>query len=245
MSDEETFASEVRRNVEALAGDAALQGLSNVWLRDAARHRYSYNFRWLGRPVIQMPQDIVAMQEILWEVRPRLVVETGVARGGSLILYASLLELIGGDGLVAGVDVEIRPANREAIEAHPLARRIRLIEGSSVDPAVVARVADLARERAPVVVVLDSNHTHDHVLRELSLYSPFVGKGSYLVVFDTIIEHVPEDLFAGRPWRRGNSPGSAVREFLGRNPRFEADAAMDARLLLSTAPGGYLRCVGD
>jgi cephalosporin hydroxylase len=239
------FSAEVKANVDRLMADGKLQALSRAWLEEVTRHRYTYNFSWLGRPVIQLPQDLLAVQELIWQVRPDLVVETGIAHGGSLIHSASVLELLGGDRLVVGVDVDIRAHNRREIEAHPLARRIRLIEGSSTDAAVAAAVADHARGRRAVLVILDSDHTHAHVLRELQLYAPLVTRDSYLVVFDTLIEDLPDALFAGRRWGRGNNPKTAVWEFLKTARRFEIDARIPARLLLTCAPDGYLRCTGD
>jgi cephalosporin hydroxylase len=239
------FSAEVQASVERLKADGNLQRLSRAWLEEVTRHRYTYNFSWLGRPVIQLPQDLLAVQELIWQVQPDLVVETGVAHGGSLVHSASLLELLGGDRLVVGVDVEIRPHNRRAIEAHPLAGRMRLVEGSSTDEAVVAAVRAHARGRRAVLVILDSDHTHAHVLRELQLYAPLVTRGSYLVVFDTLIEDLPDALFAGRRWGKGNNPKTAVWEFLKSSARFEIDARIPARLLLTCAPDGYLRCVGD
>ena len=233
-----------RRFVGAMSQDAALRDLTRDWFVRACRHEYSYHFRWLGRPIIQFPQDIVAMQEIVWEVKPDRIVETGVARGGSLILYASLLELIGGDGRVIGVDLDIRPHNRIEIERHPLARRIDLIQGSSVDPEVAGRVRTMAAGRR-TLVVLDSHHTHDHVLRELQLYAPLVPSGSYLVVFDTVIEEMPEDSFPDRPWGRGDNPRTAVEAFLKTTDRFVVDEEIEQKLLITVAPGGYLRCVKD
>jgi cephalosporin hydroxylase len=232
-------------SVEALRGDRRLRELTLEWVIAAVRHRYSHNFDWLGRPIIQLPQDVVALQEIVWRVRPRLIVETGVARGGSVVFYASLLELIGGDGLVVGVDVDIRAPNRRALEEHPLFRRIRLVEGSSVSEEVAREVATLARDRAPVLVALDSNHTHAHVLRELELYSPFVTRGSYLVVFDTLVADMPEGFFPDRPWGKDDNPKTAVREFLRKTDRFEVDRDVEAKLLITAAPEGYLRCVKD
>ena len=209
----------------------------------SARYEYSYHFTWLGRPIIQFPQDILAVQEIIWTVRPDLIVETGIARGGSLILSASMLELIGGAGLVVGVDIDIREPSRLAIERHPLAHRIRMIEGPSTASEVADAVHEIARGRERVVVLLDSNHTHDHVLRELELYSPLVQPGSYLIVFDTVIEEMPAGSFPDRPWDVGNNPATAVRAFLEQNHRFEVDQAIERKLLISVAPGGYLRCV--
>lgn len=240
MRPPESEAEVIRR----MAGDEALRALTRRWFDASARYRYSYHFTWLGRPIIQYPQDILAMQEILWRVRPSVVVETGVAHGGSLVLSASILELLGGDRVVVGVDVEIRPHNRRAIEAHPLAHRIRLIEGSSTSEQVVAEVRALASGK-PTLVMLDSNHAHAHVARELELYAPLVTRGSYLVVFDTVIELMPEDAFPDRPWGRGNNPWTAVRDFLSRDDRFEVDTELEQRLLVTVAPGGYLRCVKD
>jgi cephalosporin hydroxylase len=226
-----------------MAADAALQKAANELFVRSCEYRYSYNFSWMGRPIIQYPQDMVAMQEIIWSVRPDLVIETGIAHGGSLVYYASLLELLGNDGIVVGIDIDIRPHNREAIEAHPMARRIRMIEGSSIDPGTVAQVAELVRHRTRVLVTLDSNHTHDHVLQELLLYSPFVSVGSYLTVFDTVVEDMPKALFPDRPWGPGNNPKTAVREFLGQTDRFVVDKEVENKLLLTVAPDGYLRCV--
>jgi len=227
-----------------MAADPEVRDLRRRIYACVVKHRYVYNFSWLGRPIIQFPQDIVAVQEILWRVRPDLVVETGVARGGSLVLSASILELVG-HGEVLGIDVEIRPHNRRSIEAHPLSKRIRLIEGSSTDPAVVEEVRAAAAGRSGVVVILDSLHTHEHVLEELRLYSPLVGKGSYLIAFDTAIDDVPGDAFPDRPWGKGNNPKTAVREFLRENPRFEVDRALEDRLGITSAPEGFLRCIAD
>ena len=239
------FAEEVAVNIESLKNDADLQALSRIWLRLSAKHRYSYNFSWLGRPIIQLPTDMVVLQEIIWSVKPDLIIETGVAHGGSLIFSASMLELIGGGGRVVGVDIDIRAHNRTEIERHPMSKRITLLQGSSTDSAVVAQVRNLAQNRKAVMVILDSNHTHEHVARELDLYSPFVTAGSYLVVLDTVIEYMDADAFPDRPWGKGNSPLTAVRQFLKGSDRFEIDRDIDAKLLISVAPDGYLKCVKD
>jgi len=232
---------EVAENVEAMRHDQELQDATRRWFLASVRRRYSYNFSWMGRPVIQYPQDLLAMQEILWRVRPDLVVETGIAHGGSLVFYASMLELIG-HGEVLGIDIEIRPHNREAIEAHPMARRITMIEGSSIAPEVVARVhAACAGKR--VLVVLDSNHTHEHVLAELRAYAPLVSPDSYCVVFDTVIEHLPPGHFGDRPWDVGDNPLTAVRAYLAEDQRFEVDREIEDRVLFTVAPNGYLRRV--
>jgi cephalosporin hydroxylase len=239
------FSDEVKANVDRLMADGDIQARSRAWLAEITRHRYTYNFTWLGRPVIQLPQDLLAVQEVVWQVRPDLIVETGIAHGGSLVHSASLLELLGGEGRVVGIDVDIRAHNRRAIEAHPLAKRIHLIEGSSTDPEIAATVRELARGRRAVLVLLDSDHTHAHVLRELELYAPLVTRGSYLIVFDTLIEDLPAELFAGRRWGKGNNPKTAVWQFLKTTERFTIDDRLAGKLLLTCAPDGYLRCIGD
>ena len=239
------FEERNRQHIARMAADTQLHELSRRWLVQSLEHEYSYHFRWMGLPIIQYPQDIVAIQEIIWSVRPEVVIETGIARGGSLVFYASLLQLIGGTGAVIGVEVDLRPDNRRAIDAHPLRSRIQIIDGSSVSAEVAGRVREAVGQRRPVLVILDSNHTHDHVLRELELYSGLVTRGSYLIVLDTIVELLPEASRADRPWSRGNSPLSAVQEFLRSSDRFEVDHDLDAKLQLSMAPSGYLRCVRD
>lgn len=218
---------------------------ASAFMLDSIKARYSYNSTWLGRPIIQYPQDILAMQEIIWKVKPDLIIETGVAHGGSAVFYSSMLELLGGDGIVIAIDVEIRPHNREAIESHPMFPRIRLIEGSSTAPETLATVKRYACERHSILVCLDSNHTHEHVLRELQLYSPLVTPGSYIVVFDTIIEDLPSDAFPDRPWGPGNNPKTAVHQFLKTTESFRIDHEMQNKLLLTVCPDGFLACVSQ
>jgi cephalosporin hydroxylase len=238
----EKFSEEVRTNVESLKADAKLKAQSTQWLEATLPHRYSYNFSWMGRPIIQYPQDMIAMQELIWRVRPELIVETGIAHGGSLIYYASLLELIG-HGAVVGIDIDIRPHNRAAIEAHPMAKRISLLQGSAIAPDVVAKVRSLAAGKGPIMVVLDSNHTHEHVLAELDAYADLVSPGSYCVVFDTVVEDLPATLYPDRPWGPGNNPKTAVHEFLRRDARFEIDRDIEAKILITVAPDGFLKRV--
>jgi cephalosporin hydroxylase len=245
MSEIENFHKQNEVDIAKMGEDADLAQHSKEWIRMTTPHRYSYHFSWMGRPIIQFPQDILAMQELVWKIQPQAIVETGVAHGGSAVLYASLLELLGGDRKVVAVDISIRPHNRVAIESHPMSRRIDLVEGSSTESATVAQVFEKVGSRAPVIVALDSNHSHEHVLKELELYSPLVKRGSYLVVFDTIIDDMPDAFFADRPWKRGNSPRTAVDQFLEHNTRFVRDESIDAKLQLSVAPGGYLKCIGD
>lgn len=230
-------------SIQAMHADEEVRSLALRLLSLMGRYRYAYNWTWWGRPVIQLPQDLMALQTIVLEHRPDLIIETGVAHGGSLVFHASMLELLGA-GRVIGIDVDIRAHNRRAIEAHPLSRRIELIEGSSVSPAVAALVRRRARGAARVMVCLDSNHTAEHVARELELYSPLVTPGAHLVVFDTAIEDLPAGDFPDRAWGPGNSPKTAVRAFLAGTARFVVDHELERRLLFSVAPEGYLRCVG-
>jgi cephalosporin hydroxylase len=245
MNPIEEFKEEVRKNIAGIAKDKDVQALSRIWIREIARHRYAYNFTWLGRPIIQFPQDMVAIQELIWKIRPDVVIETGVAHGGSLLFSASMLELLGGDRYVIGIDIDIRSHNRVEIEAHPLAKRVRLIEGSSIDENVANRVREMVGPDSVVLVILDSNHTHAHVLRELEIYSQFVGAGSYVVVYDTLIEDMPDDLIVDRPWGPGNNPKTAVWEFLKTNSRFVIDGDIESKLLITVAPDGYLACISD
>jgi cephalosporin hydroxylase len=250
------FAAQCAAEIDAQGKDHALTALTNDWIGAANAGKYSYHFTSLGRPIIQYPQDIVAVQELIWSVKPDLIVETGIAHGGSLILSASMLALIDlceatqaaatldtstPKRKVIGVDIDIREHNRIAIEAHPLSNRIELLQGSSTDSGVVATITDRAKKAGRVMVFLDSNHTHEHVLAELRAYAPLVSEGSYCVVFDTIIEHLPASAFPNRPWGKGNNPMTAVNAYLAEDPRFAIDAAIDAKLLISVAPRGYLK----
>ena len=231
--------------VADMAADPEIQRLGRGLFDKASEYRYSYNFTWLGRPVIQWPQDIMALQEIIWRTKPDVIVETGIAHGGSLIFTSSMLELLGGDGRVIGVDIDIRAHNKAAIEDHPMFKRITMIEGSSIDVGIVGQVRDLVGDAGSVLLILDSNHTHDHVLAELELYAPMVTKGSYIAVMDTVVEDMPDDAFPNRPWDRGDNPATAVKAFLAseEGKRFEVDGELSDRLILSVAPGGYLRCI--
>lgn len=240
-----TFQNECDERIKSYTHDEELHQASNSFMDNTIRTKYSYNFSWMGRPIIQYPQDIMAMQEIIWNVKPDLIIETGIAHGGSLIFYASMLELIGGNGAVLGIDIDIREQNRREIEKHPMFERITMVEGSSVDLGVITEVYKHARGKKRVLVALDSLHTHDHVLQELELYSPLVTKGSYCVVFDTVVENLPEIYSNDRPWGRGNNPKTAVWEFLKKSDRFVIDREMEDKLLITVAPDGYLKCVKD
>jgi cephalosporin hydroxylase len=244
MEDGDDFQKELIQRVRALSCDGDLKALSRNWLQASARRKYSYNFTWLGRPIIQYPQDIVALQEIIWRTQPEVIVETGIAHGGSLILSASILELIGGTGLVIGIDIDIRVHNRIAIEQHPLFKRIALIQGSSTDNTVVVEVSKRVASKR-TMVVLDSNHTEEHVLSELKAYASLVSKGCYLVVLDTVIEDLPDDFHQGRPWKQGDNPKTAVQKFLRSNDRFVVDQSIQQKLQITVAPEGYLLCIKD
>jgi cephalosporin hydroxylase len=265
MSD---FNDQIRQRLRAARGNAELLRDASAFTSSSIAAQYSYNFLWQGRPIIQYPQDMMAMQELVWATRPDLVIETGIAHGGSLVLSASLLALLDycdaavGDGVVdprapkrrvLGVDIDIRAHNREAILAHPMASRITMLQGSSVDPAIVAQVAEIASGFRRVMVCLDSNHSHDHVLAELEAYAPLVTSGCYCVVFDSVVEDLPGSQYPDRNWGPGNNPKTALREYLrrlgqegrtdprGQAVRFAVDEEVETKLLITVAPEGYLR----
>jgi cephalosporin hydroxylase len=238
----EQFNKEKADNINEIGNDPSLRKLGLDFIDKTALKKYSYNFSWMGRPIIAFPQDMIAMQEIIWNVKPDLIIETGIAHGGSIVYYASLLELIGNDGIVLGVDIDIRKHNRDLIEAHPMFKRIQLIEGSSIDANILEKVKKVAAGKKKIMVCLDSNHTHDHVLEELKLYSPFVSKDSYCIVFDTIVEDMPANHDWGtRPWGKGNNPKTAVWKFLEKNAHFEIDKTIENKLLITVAPDGFLK----
>jgi cephalosporin hydroxylase len=250
------FEREVDARLKQAACDTELSEATKAFMRRSVGSKYSYNFFWLGRPIIQYPQDIIAMQELVWRTRPDIIVETGIAHGGSLILSASLLALLdicdateAGAVLdpcnpkrrVVGVDIDIRAHNRAAVEVHPMSKRITMIQGSSVDPNIVSQVRAVVGDAKRVLVCLDSNHTHDHVYQELLAYAPMVTPGSYCVVFDTLIESLSDEMFPDRPWSIGDNPMTAVHAFIEENDQFYIDEAMDAKLQISAAPRGYVR----
>lgn len=267
MKTNEEFDAEVRSNIDSLGKNNEFKKLSNKWLSDSLANRYTYNFSFLGRPIIQYPQDMVAMQELIWKVKPDLIIETGIAHGGSLVMSASMLALVDyceaveqGVSLspknskrrVLGIDIDIRAHNRAAIEAHPLAHHIDMIQGSSVSSEIIKQVHAYARNFSNILVCLDSNHTHLHVLEELRAYAPLTTKNSYCIVFDTVIEDLPSGMYPDRPWDVGNNPKTAVHAYikeLAANKRisvdqtllFEIDKSIDHKLQISVAPDGYLR----
>ncbi len=239
----EQFQKECKEEIALQGKDETLKQKSIEWYKHSGQYKYGYHFTWMGRPIIQLPQDMIAMQEIIWNVQPDVIVETGIAHGGSLIFYASLLELLHKGGYVIGIDIDIRPHNRAKIEKHPMYAHIQLIEGSSIAPETVKQVKQRIGQKKKVLVVLDSCHTHEHVLEELRQYSPLVTKGSYLICMDTIVQFVPDEFNGKRPWGGHNNPFTALQEFLKENERFEIDFEMDDKLLISESPHGFLRCV--
>lgn len=231
-----------RERITAYSGDADFRALSEAWRVKALERKYMNNFSWMGRPMIQLPTDAMAMQELIWAVKPDLVIETGIAHGGSLVLSASMLELLG-HGCVLGVDIEIRAHNRAAIEAHPMASRIILMEGSSIDATVIAKVREQAAGKR-TLVFLDSNHTHEHVLAELNAYAGLVSVGSYCVVFDTFVEDMPSDyVWEDRDWGKGNNPKTAVWQWIKENDNFVIDKSLEDKYLITSAPDGFLKRV--
>ena len=252
------FQQQVAQNIRDLGADGDLAATTWKWVLDATAHNYSYNFAWMDRPIIQFPQDMVAMQEIIWKTKPDLIIETGIAHGGSLVMSASMLTLIeycdavqSGQVLdpskpkrkVLGIDIDIREHNRKAIEAHPMAHRIDMIEGSSVSAETIASVHAHASGYKNILVCLDSNHTHEHVLAELEAYAPLTAVGNYCVVFDTGIEDAPSTMFTDRPWGKGNNPKTAVRDYVKRHPEFEIDKSVEHKILITVAADGDLKRV--
>jgi cephalosporin hydroxylase len=272
MTEYEKFTMLVSSNISRMAKDRDFLGLSNIWIRECIRYNYALNFSWLGRPIVQVPQDIYALQEIIWQIKPDLVIETGIAHGGSLVMSASMLALLdyceavqSGQSIdpmkskrrVLGVDIDIRAHNRVAIEAHPMSHLIDMIEGSSTDHAVIDQVKAAAAEHENILVCLDSNHTHEHVLAELEAYAPLTSSGSYCIVWDTGVEDLPDELCNDRPWGKGNNPKTAVWEYLGRLDageilaadgaplKFEIDHTIENKLLITASPDGFLRRVAN
>jgi cephalosporin hydroxylase len=247
---------QVALNISNLGANEKLQMESVDWVQKTAEQGYSYNFSWQGRPIIQYPQDMIAMHELIWQIKPDLIIETGIAHGGSLIFSASQLAQLdiceaieAGITLdpkkskrkVLGIDIDIREHNRKAIEAHPMASRIQMIQGSSIAPEIIAQVKEVAKGYNRILVCLDSNHTHDHVLAELKAFAPLTTVGSYCCVFDTIVEDMPADMFPNRPWGPGDNPKTAVWEYLKTHPEFEIDKSIQHKLLITVAPDGYLK----
>jgi len=258
MNQYQAFKAECMSHIREQSLDEKLNKAKIDFFNKSFGHKYPYNFEFLGRPIIQYPQDMVAMQELIWRIKPDLIIETGIAHGGSLIMNASMLAMMdlcdaieAGERLdpakskrkMLGIDIDIRAHNREAIEAHPMASRIQMIQGSSIAPEIIAQVQEIAQDFQRVLVSLDSNHTHEHVLAELEAYAPLTSVGSYCVVFDTIVEDMPAEMFPDRPWGPGDNPKTAVWEYLKTHSEFEIDNSIQHKLLITVAPDGYLKRV--
>jgi len=241
MDDHKQFISERNRRIYSYQVEKKLKNSADIFLEETLRNEYSYNFEWMGLPVIQYPQDLVMLQEIIWNTKPDLIIETGIARGGSLAFYASMLAQLGGNRRVIGIDVDLRAHNKARLLSHPMSEWMHFIEGSSISDEIFSQINDLAKQYQNVMVCLDSNHTCKHVLQELRLYAPLVTPGSYCVVFDTIIENMPQGYYQDRPWDKGNNPRTAIELYLAENTGMEVDGAIDAKLLISAAQGGYLK----
>lgn len=241
MDKNREFLDERRKDIGLMAKDEKLRELSLEWMIAADKYKYTYNYTWMGRPIIKFPNDILLLQEIIWDVKPDLIIETGIAHGGSIVFSASMLELLGGERLVVGVDIDIREHNRTEIENHPMARKIKMIEGSSTDPAIINQLTSIAKNYSKVMVFLDSLHTHAHVLEELRLYAPLVSKESYLVLPDTFIELFPTGYYENRPWDVGNNPMTALREFMKDNDEFVIDTERNNKACITEAFDGYLK----
>lgn len=270
MDPVETFRRFVNDNIDRAGADRGFIGLSDVWVREAIRHNYAQNFTWLGRPIIQVPQDTYAIQELIWACRPDLVIETGIAHGGSLVMSASMLAMLdycdaveaqtpldprAGRRKVVGVDIDIRAHNRSALDSHPMRHKIHLLEGSSVAPEIAERIYAHAEGYERIMVFLDSNHTHEHVLDELKLYAPLTSRGSYCVVWDTGVEDLPQDMCSDRPWGKGNNPRTAVQAYLellgegavtgrdGAPLHLVTDTVIENKLMITASRGGFLKRV--
>jgi len=258
VTQQQTFALERKQINDALSAEPLAAALTKAWMNFAQANKYSYQFDWLGRPIIQYPQDIVAMQELIWSIKPDLIIETGIAHGGSLILSASMLAMIDmseaiernqtfnprqSHRKVLGIDIDIREHNRVEIENHPMSSRIQMLEGSSISKETIESVKNIALDYSKILIFLDSNHTHDHVLAELQAYAELTSVGSYCVVFDTIVQDMPAKLFLDRPWAPSNNPKTAVWEYLKTHPEFTVDTDLQHKLLITVAPDGYLKRV--
>ncbi len=250
------FKKEIQDRIVAMRQNQTVHDAAMTFLQASTAPQYSYNYHWMDRPIIQYPQDVVAMQELIWDIKPDLIIEAGIAHGGSLIFSASMLALLdmceaieAGQTLdpskstrkVLGIDIDIRAHNRAAMDAHPMRSRIEMIEGSSIAPDIIAQVHDFAKDYNRILVCLDSMHTHDHVRAELEAYAPLTSVGSYCVVFDTLIEDMPADEYPDRPWGPGDNPKTAVWDYLKTHPEFEIDKSIPDKILITVAHDGFLK----
>jgi len=241
MNEVEKFFIERKQSIKEMGQNLELKQKSIDWMLHADKFKYTYNFTWMGRPIIKFPQDIMALQEIIWTTKPDVIIETGIAHGGSIIFSASMLQLVNNNGRVIGIDIDIREHNREEIENHPMFSKIKMIEGSSTDPQIVEMIKKEIKPTDKVMVILDSLHTHDHVLKELEMYSPLVSEGAYLILPDTFIEYFPKGYYSDRPWDVGNNPMTALRVFLDSNNSFEIDEEIVNKMMITEGFDGYLK----
>jgi len=240
MSDIKKFQKFRKQNIKRLGKDKSLKRIAIDFIKKSGKYHYSYNFDWLGMPIIQFPQDVMALQEIFWKIKPEIIIETGVARGGSLIFYASLMKMVNKNGLVIGIDVNIKKHNLKKIKKHFLYKNIKLMTGSSVDQKIIKKLHQQTKNKK-IMVVLDSDHSLKHVYKELKLYSNFVSKGSYMIVLDATIDNMPNDYFLNRSWNKNNNPKKAVKLFLKKNKNFVVDEQIENKLLITSAYSGFLK----
>lgn len=241
---EEFEAMRLEKAKEMAADKALSRDAYNVFAR-ADQHNWIHQTNWMGEPSLQTPQDLILFQEMIFKTKPRYIIEVGVAWAGSVLFYATLAEAMGIECDIIGIDIYIPDDLKERIYSHPIAKRIHLINASSIEQSTISKVKEIIGEHKNILVHLDSHHSHDHVLAELSLYSPLVGKGYYLVCGDTVVEQIPEQTHRPRPWGKGNNPKTALDEFMRTNSRFIVDMEIDNKILFSNQPGGYLICVKD
>ena len=246
MDDYQEFRdTNVRNNIQRQLDVKLKEQLLQVQI-ELDRYKFGYTFEWLGVPIIRLPDDIVVFQELVFQVKPRIILEIGIARGGSVILSSSLVELLGNNGRVIGVDIDIRSHNLERIKAHRMYKNITLIEGNILNKDTIKELTENLGQARVDILVLDSNHTHEHVLEELQLLSGFVAVGGYIVLPDTVIEDFPQGYYSdNRPWDVGNNPKTALLEFLSNNNKFEKDLHFSSKAALSESPDGYIRKIRD
>lgn len=242
LSLSERFQQEREADIEKMGNDAVLRQKSLDWMLHADKYKYTYNYAWMGRPIIKFPNDILIQQEIMWELKPDLVIETGIAHGGSIIFTASMMEMMGIPGEVVGVDIDIRPHNKHAIDNHPMKKRITMYEGSSVEPNIIDKVKNHTIGKRCVMVILDSLHSHNHVYQELCAYAPMTTIGSYCILPDTFIEFFPKGYYSeSRPWDVGDNPYTAMRSFMDQNNSFEIDKSRTNKAMITETIDGYLK----
>ncbi len=239
------FFAERNADITAMGADAELRQKSLDWMLHADKYKYTYNFTWMGRPIIKFPSDIVIQQELMWKLKPDLVIETGIAHGGSIIFTASMMEMMGIEGEVIGLDIDIRQHNRDLIESHPMKKRITMYEGSSTDPVIVEKVRQHTVGKKCVMVILDSLHSHEHVYNEMKAYAPMVTIGSYCVLPDTFIEFFPKGYYSDtRPWDVGDNPYTGMKQYLAETgDMFETDYSLTHKAMITETIDGYLRRV--